>query len=159
ANIHGESGFGAARDDIAVIHLDQAVNDIAPAHLPPAGLLSSIDLRNQTFTAVGYGRTRIDKTGGKNAIVDNFDPDVRNVATMSFLSLEKRMISYQTNAATGDGGACFGDSGSAALLGDTDIMVSITSLGDAACRAMGRDYRLDQPSARAFLASQGVPLP
>ena len=45
--------YGASNPwDIAVVHLDEAP-PITPAKLPPAGLLSSLDLRGQEFTAVG----------------------------------------------------------------------------------------------------------
>ena len=57
--------------DIAVVHLDEAP-PITPARLPTAGLLSSLDLRGQAFTTVGYGRTRVDQTGGPNSIEPNF---------------------------------------------------------------------------------------
>ena len=144
--------------DIAVVHLDEAP-PIIPARLPTAGLLSSLDLRGQTFTAVGYGRTRIDKTKGPNNIEANFDPDVRHFATGEFRSLQQNWLSVSQNPSTGDGGGCYGDSGSANYLGDSDVAVSILGKVDRPCRSLHGGYRLDTDSARRFLASQGVPLP
>lgn len=94
---HGQAGcacqYGNSRGgfDIAVVHLDEAVS-ITPAKLPPAGLLSSLDLRGAHFTAVGYGLVRSSKTKGPNDFDENFDPDVRYVATQEFRNLETYLI-------------------------------------------------------------------
>jgi Trypsin len=160
----GNSGYAAQYGnsdlsiDIAVVHLDVAPG-ITPAKLPTAGLLSSLNLSRQTFTAVGYGRTRDDKTKGQNAIEANFDPDVRNVATQGFRSLQAGSITLSQNPSRGYGGWCYGDSGSGNFLGDSDVMASLAIEVDSACRATGRGGRLDTEFARQFLASQGVPLP
>jgi hypothetical protein len=57
--------------DIAVVLLAQAPAGITPAQLPTAGLLDQLkashQLRTRTFTAVGYGTVREDKTGGPHA--------------------------------------------------------------------------------------------
>ena len=157
AGYRGQYGSSNPRD-IAVVRLDQAP-PIAPARLPAAETLSSLDLPGQSFTAVGYGRTRVDKTRGPNNIEANFDPDVRNVATSQFVNLRPYWIAVSINVATGNGGTCFGDSGGGDFLTGTNVIVALVSTGDEACRASGRDYRLDTQSARQFLASQGVPLP
>jgi hypothetical protein len=61
------------------------------------------------------------------------------------------------NSAKGDGGTCYGDSGGPNFLGagssETDIVAATTITGDMPCRATNVDYRLDTPSARAFLAA------
>jgi Trypsin len=165
AIFHGESGAGAQGgnsalgNDIAVVHLDAAAPVTQFAQLPTADLLSSLDLRGETFTAVGYGRTRVDKTKGPNNILPNIDPDVRNFSIEGFRNLRAGVITVSMNPATGDGGFCFGDSGGPHFLGDSNVMVGISIEVDIACRASGRLYRLDIPFAREFLASQGVPLP
>lgn len=150
----GQGGFSDPHD-MAVIRLDEAPG-LTPATLPSAGFLSSFDLRDQRFTAVGYGRTRIDKTKGPNNIVNQF---ARNVATQGFRSLQKSWLKLSMNPSHGDGGACFGDSGGPHFLGSSQLLVSLTVAGDAVCRATDTTYRLDTDSARRFLASQGVPLP
>ena len=57
------------------------------------------------------------------------------------------------NPSTGSGGTCFGDSGGPHFLGGatSNLLVSITVIGDAMCRATDKTYRLDTASARAFL--------
>ena len=65
-----------------------------------------------------------------------------------------------TNA-TGEGGTCFADSGSASYLdvGGTQVAVAIVRIGsDNFCVANDAKYRPDTPSARAFLG-QFVALP
>jgi hypothetical protein len=61
------SGGGSDTHDIAVVLFADPVG-IAPARLPAAGLLDQLkaahQLDDQTFTAVGYGTVREDKTGG-----------------------------------------------------------------------------------------------
>jgi hypothetical protein len=146
--------------DIAVVHLDAPV-DIAPAHLPSAGLLDSLDLRTQEFDVVGYGRTRSDKTGGPQSIDSNLDPVVRNSGTVDFrnLRVQDQWIMYQENLAQGESGTCRGDSGSGTFLAETDVMVSVLSVNDRTCRSWGGGPRLDTEDIRDFLSSQGVPLP
>ena len=139
--------------DIAVIRLVQAPG-IEPAKLPTAGFLSSQRLNNRRFTAVGYGDTRIDKTKGPNNLVDQ---STRMVATQGFLSLEPSWLNLSINPATGNGGGCFGDSGGPHFL--DDVLVSLTVIGDANCRATDKTYRLDIASARRFLTSVGLSLP
>jgi hypothetical protein len=158
AGYAGQYGNSTGGHDIAVVHLDEAP-PITPAKLPPKGLLSSLDLRGQTFTAVGYGIIRHEKTKGPNNFDQNLDPSVRDVATQEFRSLQDFLLTLSQNPATGDGGWCFGDSGSTNFVGDSDVMASVSVLIDSACRATGRGYRLDTDFAREFLASQGVPLP
>jgi secreted trypsin-like serine protease len=153
---HPEFGSGGAADthDIAVVLLQQAPVGITPAQLPTAGLLDELQashqLRSQTFTAVGYGTVREDKTGGPHAF---FFDAIRRYALQSALSLEKAWLLLSMNPSTGSGGTCYGDSGGPHFLGgvDSNLIVSITITGDAMCRATDKNYRLDTASAREFL--------
>ena len=58
------------------------------------------------------------------------------------------------NPSKGDAGGCFGDSGGPHFLGGTqsNLIVSITAIGDSVCRATDKTFRLDTPSAREFLS-------
>ena len=60
---HNAGPTGRDPHDVAIVRLNQSP-PVTPAALPPAGLLNSLDLTGQSFTTVGYGRTRIDRTKG-----------------------------------------------------------------------------------------------
>jgi hypothetical protein len=141
--------------DIAVVILDQPYTAAEPAELPTLNFLNTINLRNQRFTAVGYGTVREDKRKGPNAFT--FD-GTRRFATQSFLSINRSWLTLNMNPSTGSGGTCFGDSGGPHFLGNTDLIVSITVTGDAVCRATDKTFRVDTARARAFL-SQFVAVP
>lgn len=147
---YGVNGGGADWHDIAVVILEPPLPDIDPAELPTEGLLDGMkadkSLRDETFTAVGYGSVRDDNTGGFHPLY--WDP-VRRYADQTLLSLQKTVLGLSMQPSTGDGGTCYGDSGGPHFLGD--IVVSITVTGDAPCRASDKTYRLDTPSARDFL--------
>ncbi|SHF82557.1 trypsin-like serine protease [Geodermatophilus nigrescens] len=151
----GAPGGGADAHDIAVVLLASAPAGITPAQLPEAGLLDELGqraLRSQTFTAVGYGAVREDKTGGPHGLLD--PEGIRRFALQTGLSLQKTWFTLSMQPSTGDGGTCYGDSGGPHFLGGvtSHLLVSLTVTGDAMCRATDRTYRLDTASARAFLA-------
>jgi secreted trypsin-like serine protease len=140
--------------DIAVVVLDKAVRDIAPARLPAAGSLASLP-GSQQFTSVGYGAYEVtNQPGGHQYLYD----DVRMVATGTLNSINPSWLRISMNPSTGNGGTCYGDSGGPNFLGTTNIVAATTITGDAVCRSTNVDYRLDTDSARAFLA-QYVRLP
>src|SRR5262245_13287339 len=154
--------------DLGVITLAQPVAT-APVKLPPAGLLDQLaaqnGLRGQDFTNVGYGATGYDFGGGKPKLA-NFAIATRRVSTSPFQALERSVLRLlETTNATGEGGVCFGDSGSPRLLnvvgGEVAVAIVSTSLGGGAPLCTGGtrfSYRLATPSARAFLG-QFVTLP
>jgi Trypsin len=151
----GFSGPGGLSDphDMAVVLLNRSP-EIAPARLPRLGLLSRLksrhELRSRTFTAVGYGTVREDKTGGPHAF---FFDGIRRYALQSALSLQPAWLLLSMQPSTGDGGTCYGDSGGPHFLGGvrSNLLVATTVTGDAMCRATDKTYRLDTRSARAFL--------
>jgi hypothetical protein len=130
---------------------------ITPATLPSAGLLDGI-LASGAFAAapvtnVGYGlQNRV--VGGGVPFFQDVNPIPRMFSFSTFNALNKGYIRYSQNAATGNGGACFGDSGGPQFFTfeGTTYIVSITITGDAVCRATNVSYRLDSEGARSFLA-------
>ena len=140
--------------DIAVVVLDEAVENITPAKLPKAGSLSNLR-KNQQFTSVGYGAYEVTNQPGGHQYLYN---DVRMVATGTLNSINPSWLRISMNASTGNGGTCYGDSGGPNFLGTTNIVAAITITGDAVCRSTNVDYRLDTDAARAFLG-QFVTLP
>lgn len=133
--------------DLAVVVFDTPVRGIFPARLPAAGSLSSLS-SNQQFTPVGYGAYEVtNQPGGHRYLYD----DVRGVATGTLNAINPAWLRISMNPATGNGGTCYGDSGGPNFLGNTDIVAATTITGDAICRSTNVTYRLDTPSARAFL--------
>jgi secreted trypsin-like serine protease len=164
--MHSNPNFNQRQSDtgdLAVITLDEAVTNVAPVQLPPAGLLDRMkadgSLNRALFTSVGYGVQ--EPQPGKGGITNAF-PMERWFSVGEFNALNKAWLRISQTQATGDGGTCSGDSGGPQFLGaganETNTQVSITITGDVFCFATNVVYRLDTPQARAFL-SQFVTLP
>jgi secreted trypsin-like serine protease len=154
---HGDSAYSKSQSDphdIAVVVLDRAVRGITPAQLPAANSLSNLS-GDQDFTPVGYGAQAVTNgPGGKTFLYT----DVRYFAVGALNSTpgNDSWLRISQNASTGNGGTCYGDSGGPNFLGagsgETRIVAATTITGDTPCRSTNVDYRMDSPSARAFLA-------
>jgi secreted trypsin-like serine protease len=150
--------------DIAVLILPtRSTKGITPAELPTRGLLDKLasqnGLKDAVFTAVGYGlQNRVN--GGGTPTFQDANPIPRMFSFSSFDSLNGGFIRLSQNAATGDGGTCYGDSGGPNFLdvNGKRILAATTITGDTPCVATNVDYRLDTDSARNFLR-QFVTLP
>jgi len=146
-----DPNYGGAQSDphdIAVVVLAKAVKGITPARLPGADTLSTLP-SNQAFTSVGYGAYQVQKGPGGHSYLYN---DVRQVATGTLNAINQSWLRISENAATGNGGTCYGDSGGPNFLGTSDVIAATTITGDAVCRSTNVDYRLDTVSARQFLS-------
>jgi secreted trypsin-like serine protease len=157
-----QPGGGADAYDIAIVTLETE-QSADPAELPTrVGFLDTFtqqQLRDLTFTTVGYGIVRESKKGGPHGFIDE---TTRLVAHQTFLSLQPTWLTLNMNPSTGSGGTCYGDSGGPHFLGgmESNFLVSITVTGDAMCRATDKTYRLDTKTAQEFLAQFGlVPTP
>jgi hypothetical protein len=157
---HADPNYNHAQSnpqDVAVVVLDQPVTGISPARLPAAGSLSNLKLGTE-FTSVGYGAQSVTIDHGPTFHY----ADIRYVATGGLKALNPSWLRNSMNPALGDGGTCYGDSGGPNFLGaggtETNIVAGTTITGDFMCRATNVDYRMDTPSARAFLG-QYVVLP
>ncbi|HEX8282449.1 MAG TPA: trypsin-like serine protease [Pyrinomonadaceae bacterium] len=144
--------------DIAVVVLDKPVSNLTPARLPGAGQLDGLKV-NQKFTVVGYGgQEPVNQPGGP--VIAYLD--TREFSTASLNSINPAWLRLSQNPATGDSGACYGDSGGPNFLGagaaETNVIAGTTITGDALCKSTNVIYRTDTPSARNFLA-QFVTLP
>lgn len=137
---HTDPQWGLVKSDshdVAVVVLDSPVRGVTPLALPTANALGASGVASQTFTNVGYGYS--DRTF-------TFD-GYRRWSTSSFTSVKPTELRLADNP----GGVCFGDSGGPRLLGN--VVVAVTSTGNANCTGQSISYRLDTPSARAFLSS------
>src|SRR5438128_2864012 len=140
--------------DVGVVLLPaKRTRGITPLQLPPAGYLDQLAeknrLKDQKFLNVGYGGD-VPTTGQPIVTYDG----VRKVSTSTYMALEANWLWLSMNAATGNGGDCYGDSGGPKLLASNPKMVlALAVTADAVCRATTKDYRVDSPSARAFLGA------
>ena len=88
--------------------------------------------------------------------------DYRQFAESEYRALLKSWLRLSQNQATDDGGTCFGDSGGPAFWTEPDgseILVGVTSWGDAQCVAAGFNYRVDIPETLDFIDSLIINLP
>ena len=143
--------------DIAVIVFDRAITGITPAKPPTAGLFDTLKangmLNGTQYTAVGYGGQERSFDGqGKPFIAYE---DKRESAVSAFGALNPAWLRLSQNAATGNSGTCFGDSGGPNFIGagaaETPVIAGTTITGDTQCVQSNVVYRLDTKSARAFL--------
>jgi hypothetical protein len=142
--------------DVGVLILAEPVTGITPATLPDEGFLDRLDEEGELkhgrerakFTLVGYGAT-LDWPPP-----DIYYEDKRQYAESEFRALLKSWLRMSQNQATGDGGTCYGDSGGPAFWTEpdgTEILVGITSWGDAPCVSSGFNYRVDIPDTLDFI--------
>jgi len=137
--------------DQGVIVLDAPASSkwpgIVPAELPPVGFLDGNqgELKNETFTLVGYG---VDIGDKKQQIVIR----ERQSTTAYLKNVGSEVVTFQinTNDSKAGGGSCFGDSGGAVfwgpyVLGDASYVNSLT------CNATGSYQRIDTAYSRHFL--------
>jgi hypothetical protein len=122
---------------------------ITPAPLPPVGFLdrNQGELKNETFTLVGYG---VDIGDKKSQIV----VQERRFTTSYLKNVQDEVVVFQINDndSKAGGGSCFGDSGGAAFL-DGFVLGDASYVNSLSCNATGSYQRDDTPYSRAFLNS------
>jgi hypothetical protein len=108
---------GGSRDDVSVMVLSTPVTTITPAQLPPLGYLDTLGLTQSTrLTVVGYGTSEKVIVKGENGPQFPFEGD-RGYGIGGFNALTPQWLKMSQNAAHGDSGACYGDSGGPTFLG------------------------------------------
>ncbi len=145
--------------DIGVIVLKEPVEGITPATLPPLGYLDSLaaagylkpgNPRETTvITSVGYGDHGV-------APNQHLPPDgKRRVAESRYKLHVDRWLFVDANTAHANSGTMNYDSGGPAFVRDPitgeEILVGLTSRGDAVGVALGLKYRVDIPEALDFI--------
>ncbi|WP_199432748.1 trypsin-like serine protease [Qaidamihabitans albus] len=160
----GYPGNSADSHDIAVVEVpaDEMAQrwSFTPATLPSAGALDELGprgLNGTDFVVAGYGTQEAQRGPGGHTHPGG---GVRMKAPVTFNALNKTWVRLAMTEPQGNGGACYGDSGGPnfAVLDGQLVLVSTTITGDAPCYATNVTYRLDAPTARAFLG-QYVDLP
>jgi secreted trypsin-like serine protease len=146
---YSQSGRSGKSVDVGVLSLEESPTGVEPAALPEEGLVDDLDLKQASFTTVGYGAVRDDKTKGPHSL---FGDTIRRMATQGAQSRNAAWLLLSMNPSTGNGGTCYGDSGGPHFLGETDIVVSLTVTGDRYCRATDWTARVDTETVLDFLA-------
>ena len=140
-------------NDVGAVVLDAPVNRSHYPVLAPEGFLTDLkaahEIQNDTFVAVGYG------------VLNGFPPprqvdnESRWYGVSPYRGLKKNNLHlFQNPVPNGAGGTCFGDSGGPHFWNDTLIIVSVTSWGDANCRANDQTQRTDIASVLDWLAEE-----
>jgi hypothetical protein len=151
-------GYMGDMHDLAVVLLPSGSTAGRPIYdLPTAGLLDELSDRDglvgRSFVNVGYGSSVEFQWAPPRSSWDG----VKKVSTSPFLSLKPAWLGlHMVHTATGEGGDCYGDSGSPKFLvgyENPDMIFATVTTGDRQCRATSWDYRLDTPSARSFLGN------
>ena len=144
--------------DIAAIIIEETVTGITP--MPYARLGELEDLRrpggpdkaseSEQFTVVGYGASFVNPPPWDIEYLDH-----RQFGQSAFQKLLNAWLRVSQNHATGNEGTCYGDSGGPILRGvpGSEVVVGVTSWGDAPCVSMGFYYRVDIEHSQEFLAS------
>jgi hypothetical protein len=157
---HYEGQDGKANPvDLAVVILEDPVEDIAPAVLPTAGLLDDLHLTGllesdleggSPLTAVGYGRT-LEFPPPELIRIDGY----RRFVETEYLGLTPTYLMVLKNPATDNGGSANGDSGGPIFwtdpLTEQDILVGVHLWSDAERVALTVDYRTDIPETLEFI--------
>ena len=141
--------------DLALVFLPSgSTRGMTPLKLPAAGILDQLAAKGQLsktmFVNVGYGVSAT-RTG-----IPRFPFDgVRKSSLSEFMGLQPTWLGLLMNeAATGEGGDCYGDSGGPKFIaGDATTIYATVTTGDFNCRATTWDWRLDTPDARGFLGT------
>jgi hypothetical protein len=136
--------------DQGVVVLDKPAStkwNISPAPLAPVGFLdrNQGELKNETFTLVGYG---VDIGDKKAQIVIR----ERRSTTSYLKNVQDEVVVFQINDndSKAGGGSCFGDSGGAAFLG-AYLLGDASYVNSLSCNATGSYQRVDTTYSRNFL--------
>jgi hypothetical protein len=144
--------------DVGLVILDEAVTGIELAMLPEPDLLAQLKKdrilkeggpEGADFTVVGYGGT-LSSWPPPELYYDK----IRRVAESEYVALTKVWLHLSQKAVFDESGTCFGDSGGPSFWIDSngnEIVVAVTSTGDAQCVATGLNYRVDTPETLGWI--------
>ena len=147
--------------DVGVVILDEAVTDIEPAPLPDPDLLAH--LKKDRILEGGYEEGVYFRSVGYGGTLASWPPPelaydrIRRVVESEYVALTKVHLHLSQKAVFDEGGTCFGDSGGPSFWVDPEgkeIVVAVTSTGDAQCVATGLNYRVDVAETLDWIYSQ-----
>lgn len=135
--------------DVGVVLLDAAVTNRGYGALPPVGVMDGVKKKDAgSFTLVGYGSLQV-----KPVEISGDRTRLRAPAVLGGPNGSKTAgFNLRTKPGKDGGGFCFGDSGGPALLGDTKVVVAVSSLSQQSCKAYALSYRVDTAAVQGWLA-------
>jgi len=144
-------------NDVGMIELAAPVDGVPYATLPAVDSLDQLKTKrgqqDVTFTAVGYGLQESFPSAAAWKTVANrvrmvAHPKLNQINVPGFTGDFSLLLS--NNAHTG--GTCFGDSGGANFLGNSNVIVGITSFGlNSTCGGTGGVFRTDRQNVQDFI--------
>ncbi len=145
--------------DVGVVILKKPIRLAEYGTLPKLNQLDALKtergLKDVTFTAVGYGMQKSfpDAASWKDQAVKVrmvAYPRLLQINTPGFTGDFSMLLSNNANT----GGTCFGDSGGANFLGDSNVVAGITSFGmNGTCGGTGGVFRTDRQDVLDFVNS------
>jgi hypothetical protein len=147
--------------DVGVVILNEAVTGIEPASLPAPDLLTQ--LKKDRILEGGYEEGVYFRSVGYGGTLKEWPPPdlafefTRRVSESEYVSLTKIHLHLSQKAVFDESGSCFGDSGGPVFWVDpegNEIIVAVTSTGDAQCVATGLNYRVDVQETLEWIYSQ-----
>lgn len=134
-------------EDIALVFLDTDVVGVTPAPIAGAGYLDGLDLKSETFTVVGYGTDAfITGSAASPKAITVFD-GIRSYREVTAIPAQD---AFPDRFLKITAGVCFGDSGGPLFHEDTVVAINTWTFSYR-CDGPNLEYRVDSPTAQAFL--------
>lgn len=147
--------------DLGVVVLDQPVYRSEYGVLPALGVLDALATargrQNQLFTVVGYGLQQIISHVFVQEHLRRERGTVRLIDLRGTAGIPPGTSALFSNnpGKPATGGTCFGDSGGPIFMGDSNVVVAVTSFGlNGNCAGTGGGYRVDTADDLTWLTTQ-----
>jgi len=155
--------------DVGVVILNDPVTAFEPALLPDPDLPDLLaELKKDGILEGGYGNDEKEdvyfRSVGYGLVLLSWPPPelygvdkIRQVAESEYVSLTKKHLHLSQKAVFDESGSCFGDSGGPVFWVDSEgneVIVAVTSSGDAQCVATGLNYRVDRADTLQWIYDQ-----
>ena len=143
--------------DVGVVILDEPVFLAEYAELPAIGQADWYAPMTG-MEVVGYGVQELVRTGGPRPTQIWVGPRNRHFAESQLISSTRgsggRFLMLTANPGQGKGGACFGDNGGPSLLGDTRLILGVSSYAaNGMCMGIFYSQRIDYPEILNWIDS------
>ena len=142
--------------DVGVVLFEQGTAVLPLGQLAPESYVDGLSLdklRDATFQTLGYGQWRDEANG--NSTKPEHPDGLRRIADQTYKNKHNQFLGLSINNNQGNGGGCNGDSGGPHLYHDDelgDLIVSVSSNGDASCVTSDNTQRVDQPGIHDWIA-------